>query len=112
MSGRPSGCRNKMSEPRWRSGWNPSFLRERMMSLALRAGRSVETEELGIFGGLQDRVCQVYETLVYMDFAREYMEAHGHRLHRQPRDRQRKAPQPAFCLPRPRPGWPAEAPAN
>ncbi len=39
---------------------------------------SVETEELGIFGGLQDRVCQVYETLVYMEFAREYMEAHGH----------------------------------
>ncbi len=39
---------------------------------------SVETEELGIFGGLQDRVCQVYETLVYMDFSKEYMEAHGH----------------------------------
>ncbi len=36
-------------------------------SLAL----SVETEELGIAAGLQDRVIQVYEGLVYMDFARE-----------------------------------------
>jgi glucuronokinase len=34
-------------------------------SLAL----SVETEELGIVGGLQDRVIQVYGGLVYMDFA-------------------------------------------
>jgi len=39
---------------------------------------SVETDELGIWGGLQDRVCQVYGTLVYMDFNREYMEAHRH----------------------------------
>ncbi len=39
-------------------------------SLAL----SVETEELGIAAGLQDRVVQVYEGLVYMDFARETME--------------------------------------
>lgn len=39
---------------------------------------SVETEELGISGGLQDRVCQVYETLVYMDFNRGQMEARGH----------------------------------
>jgi len=38
-------------------------------SLAL----SVETEELGIAAGLQDRVIQVYEGLVYMDFARERM---------------------------------------
>lgn len=38
-------------------------------SLAL----SVETEELGIPAGLQDRVVQVYEGLVYMDFAREKM---------------------------------------
>ncbi|MFZ5830315.1 MAG: mevalonate kinase family protein [Planctomycetota bacterium] len=30
---------------------------------------SVETDELGIPGGLQDRVIQVYEGLVYMDFA-------------------------------------------
>ena len=34
-------------------------------SLAL----AVETEELGIAAGLQDRVIQVYEGLVYMDFA-------------------------------------------
>ncbi len=38
-------------------------------SLAL----SVETEELGIAAGLQDRVIQVYGGLVYMDFARERM---------------------------------------
>lgn len=36
-------------------------------SLAL----SVESEELGIAAGLQDRVIQVYEGLVYMDFSRE-----------------------------------------
>jgi glucuronokinase len=29
---------------------------------------SVEKEELGIGAGLQDRVIQVYEGLVYMDF--------------------------------------------
>src|SRR5207253_6444886 len=33
--------------------------------------QSVETEELGIAAGLQDRVIQVYEGLVYMDFAPE-----------------------------------------
>jgi glucuronokinase len=38
-------------------------------SLAL----AVETQELGIPAGLQDRVAQVYEGLVYMDFARERM---------------------------------------
>jgi glucuronokinase len=32
---------------------------------------SVEMEELGITGGLQDRVIQVYEGLVYMDFSPE-----------------------------------------
>jgi glucuronokinase len=41
-------------------------------SLAL----AVETDELGIAAGLQDRVAQVYEGLVYMDFAPE-------RLHEQ-----------------------------
>jgi glucuronokinase len=35
--------------------------------------RAVETEELGIAAGLQDRVIQVYEGLVYMDFARDRM---------------------------------------
>jgi glucuronokinase len=38
---------------------------------------SVETRELGISAGLQDRVIQVYEGLVYMDFNREHMERHG-----------------------------------
>ncbi len=35
---------------------------------------SVETDELGIAAGLQDRVIQVYEGLVYMDFAQDRME--------------------------------------
>lgn len=35
---------------------------------------SVEQEELGITAGLQDRVIQVYEGLVYMDFAKERMQ--------------------------------------
>ena len=39
-------------------------------SLALAA----EDEELAVPAGLQDRVIQVYEGLVYMDFARERME--------------------------------------
>jgi glucuronokinase len=43
--------------------------REVQSSLA----RAVETEELGIAAGLQDRVIQVYEGLVYMDFSRETM---------------------------------------
>lgn len=34
---------------------------------------SVENDELGITAGLQDRVIQVYEGLVYMDFAKEKM---------------------------------------
>ncbi len=35
---------------------------------------SVETEELGITAGLQDRVIQVYEGAVFMDFAESQME--------------------------------------
>ena len=35
---------------------------------------SVETEELGIAAGLQDRVIQTYEGLVYMDFAQDRAE--------------------------------------
>ncbi|CAK0783514.1 hypothetical protein CVIRNUC_006713 [Coccomyxa viridis] len=42
-------------------------------TLVLRA-----EEELGITAGLQDRVVQVYGGLVYMDFARESMQRHGH----------------------------------
>ncbi len=37
---------------------------------------SVETEELGIAAGLQDRVIQVYEGVVYMDFAKDRMQRH------------------------------------
>ncbi|MGQ9589269.1 MAG: mevalonate kinase family protein [Planctomycetota bacterium] len=48
--------------------------REILPSLVL----SVETEEIGIQAGLQDRVCQVYEGVVYMDFDRELLEARGH----------------------------------
>jgi glucuronokinase len=53
--------------------------REVQPSLAL----AVEAEELGITAGLQDRVIQVYEGLVYMDFAPEQMREtcgflHGH----------------------------------
>ncbi len=44
-------------------------------SLAL----AVETEELRIAAGLQDRVIEVYEGAVYMDFSRETMvEKHGY----------------------------------
>lgn len=38
---------------------------------------SVETQELGIAAGLQDRVVQVYEGVVYMDFAKELMDRQG-----------------------------------
>jgi len=36
-----------------------------------------ETRELGVPAGLQDRVVQAYEGLVYMDFSRELMERQG-----------------------------------
>ena len=39
---------------------------------------AVETEELGISAGLQDRVAQVYQGVVYMNFAREIMEKQGY----------------------------------
>ncbi len=39
---------------------------------------SVETKELQISAGLQDRVVQAYQGLVYMDFDRELMETLGH----------------------------------
>jgi glucuronokinase len=38
----------------------------------------VETKELGITAGLQDRVAQAYGGLVYMDFAPELFETQGH----------------------------------
>lgn len=37
-----------------------------------------ETRELNVPAGLQDRVVQAYQGLVYMDFSRDLMEAHGH----------------------------------
>ncbi len=36
-----------------------------------------ETKELGVPAGLQDRVIQVYEGLVYMDFSKELMDRQG-----------------------------------
>ena len=39
---------------------------------------SVEVEELYITAGLQDRVIQTYEGIVYMDFAKEVMDAQGY----------------------------------
>jgi len=39
---------------------------------------SVETKELGIAGGLQDRVAQAYDTSVFMNFDRRIMEAQGY----------------------------------
>jgi len=41
----------------------------------------VETQQLGIPAGLQDRVIQVHEGLVYMDFNRELMERQGYGLY-------------------------------
>jgi glucuronokinase len=38
----------------------------------------IETEELGIQAGLQDRVAAVYGGLVYMDFSQELMDRQGH----------------------------------
>ena len=39
---------------------------------------SVETDELGISAGLQDRVAQAYETPVFMDFDHDLMEKRGY----------------------------------
>lgn len=39
---------------------------------------AAETEELGINAGLQDRVIQVYEGCVFMDFEKAYMARHQH----------------------------------
>jgi glucuronokinase len=39
---------------------------------------SVEKEELGISAGLQDRVIQVFEGMVYMDFSKDIMEKQGY----------------------------------
>jgi glucuronokinase len=39
---------------------------------------SVETDELGISAGLQDRVIQTYEGIVYMDFDKSLLESRGY----------------------------------
>jgi glucuronokinase len=39
---------------------------------------SAEVDELGITAGLQDRVAQVYQGLVYMDFSQNLMDGLGH----------------------------------
>jgi glucuronokinase len=44
---------------------------------------SAEKDELGISAGLQDRVIQVYQGLVYMDFNRALMEKQGHGFYEQ-----------------------------
>ena len=49
-----------------------------------------ETEELKIPAGLQDRVVQTYEGVVFMDFARKLLDAQGHGNYE---------PLPAKCLP-------------
>ena len=48
--------------------------------LPVQANLALETEtiELNVPAGLQDRVVQAYQGLVYMDFSRELMEARGH----------------------------------
>jgi len=55
-------------------------------NLVLRA----ETEELKIPAGLQDRVIQAYEGVVYMDFAKPLLDSQGHG---------RYEPLPTRCLP-------------
>ena len=41
----------------------------------------VESEELGITAGLQDRVIQAYEKCVYMDFNRKCLQTKGHGIY-------------------------------
>jgi glucuronokinase len=56
------------------SFYNVEIPKERQPDLIL----SAERDELGITAGLQDRVVQVYEGLVFMDFSRSIMEELGH----------------------------------
>jgi len=42
---------------------------------------AAEKEELGIAAGLQDRVIQTYEGIVYMDFDRAHLEKHGYGIY-------------------------------
>lgn len=54
--------------------YNVEIQKEVLPSIIL----SVETKELGINAGLQDRVIQVYEGLVYMDFEEKYTKTNNH----------------------------------
>ncbi len=54
--------------------YNVVIPKQILANLALEA----ETREIGIEAGLQDRVCQVYAGLVFMDFEKTHMETHGH----------------------------------
>jgi len=56
------------------SFFDVAISREEQPNLVL----SAEVEELGIEAGLQDRVVQVYEGLVFMDFSRDLMEDRGY----------------------------------
>ena len=47
---------------------------------------SAEVDELKITAGLQDRVIQVYEGVVYMDFSKKIMDRQGYGQYRQLRD--------------------------
>lgn len=53
--------------------YNIEIAPEQLANLVL----SVENDELGITAGLQDRVAQAYQGLVYMDFDRRHMEESG-----------------------------------
>jgi glucuronokinase len=53
--------------------YNVEIPREELPSIIL----ATEVEELGINAGLQDRVIQVYEGCVYMDFERKNLEKNG-----------------------------------
>jgi glucuronokinase len=54
--------------------YNVTIPNEQLPNLAL----SVEKEELGIQAGLQDRVIQTYEGLVYMDFDKKLLTTRGY----------------------------------
>jgi glucuronokinase len=54
--------------------YNVNIPREYLPTLML----SVEKDELNISAGLQDRVIQVYEGMVYMDFDRSILESRGY----------------------------------
>ena len=44
---------------------------------------AVETDELGIDAGLQDRVAQAYNVPIFMDFNRQHMEQYGYGIYKE-----------------------------